>query len=97
MKTILIAAIQKRSILQFSYRDHFRVVEPYAFGVSSANNDVLRCFQIEGTSHRGIVPCWGLMLISEIRDFIVTERFFTLTHHEYRRDDKGVTLIYEQH
>ena len=96
MKGILITAIPNRSVLTFTYREHPRTVEPHAMGESTAGNDVLRCFQTEGTTHGGEVPGWLLMLLSEIRNLQVTENVFTIARPGYKRGDSQMRIIYEQ-
>ncbi len=46
---LLQEAIGKLAIVQFFYRDEFRVVEPHALGVSRSGEYLLAAWQIFGT------------------------------------------------
>lgn len=35
MNEIIIEAIENRKLLEFSYKNHYRIVEPHTYGVSS--------------------------------------------------------------
>lgn len=95
MRDILIAAIRNRHVMSFTYDGLARMVEPHAIGVSTAGNDVLRCFQIQG---RHITPGheWDLCLLSKIRGLTRTGHFFTGERPGYRRGDKGLSVIYAE-
>ena len=96
MKNTIIKAIHDKSILQFTYDGHSRTAEPHAVGLSTAGNDVLRCFQTAGTSSEGKVPDWKLMLLSDIRNLIVTSDHFSTPRPGYKTGDKGMPTIYAQ-
>jgi len=92
----LIDAIKNRNILTFTYRGHPRVVEPHAYGVTTAGNDALRCFQTAGTSRKNKVPDWKLMTVREISNLSVETTTFASARHGYNHDDKGMPHIYVQ-
>ncbi len=94
MDAKICSAISGRRVLSFSYRGHHRVVEPHAHGVSKAGNDVLRCFQISGTSESGDPVDWKLMLVEEIVSLSILEETFAGPRQGYRRGDKGMVRIY---
>ena len=51
--TDICSAIRTRRLLEFYYKGRKRVVEPYCFGRSTADNDLLRAWQISGFSQTG--------------------------------------------
>ncbi|WP_394391639.1 hypothetical protein [Shewanella woodyi] len=91
----LIQAINNRQEISFIYSGLQRVVQPAAVGVSTAGNEVLRCFQIEG---KHITPEheWDLCTVSKISSFKVTGRMFEVDPRGYKRGDKGMIKIHAQ-
>lgn len=89
-------AVETRTILEFTYDEEPRVVEPHAHGVSTAGNEVLRCYQIKGGSVSGTVPGWHLMKISKMVNLNVTDSHFDSPRTGYKRGDKGMKTIYAE-
>jgi hypothetical protein len=96
MNQIISRAIQTRSILEFEYNGHRRVVEPHAYGLSKKSNEILRGYQIEGTTHAGIVPEWFVFEVGHIRDMKMTDRHFEGMRYGYQRGDKSIATIYAE-
>lgn len=80
-------AINKKVIVKIHYDDQThhatgtRFIEPFAYGVSKAGNDVLRAFQVE-TGPNGSVrgaPKWKLFRLDRITDWKPTKTEFQLT------------------
>jgi hypothetical protein len=95
MLQIIIDAIVNRKVLSFTYNGIPRVVEPHAVGVSRAGNDVLRCFQIQG-SHVTSGHEWDLCKISDMSDLSTTGQCFVGEKSGYRRGDRHMTTIYAE-
>ena len=96
MNDIIIEAIENRKLLEFIYKDHHRVVEPYTFGVSSKGNDNLSAFQIDGTSENIVVPDWGLFTIDKIVDLKILNQTFEGTRPKYTKGDSRMIEIYKE-
>lgn len=96
MNNIIIEAIENRKLLEFFYKDHYRVVEPHTFGVSSKGNENLSAFQIDGTSERNNVPDWGLFTIDKIVDLKIMNETFEGTRPEYTKGDSRMIEIYKE-
>lgn len=96
MNTEIKNAVETKAILEFTYDGHHRVIEPHAHGVSTAGNEVLRCYQIAGGSVHGTVPGWHLMKISKMINIVTTNSHFDVPRPEYKRGDKGMSTIYAQ-
>ena len=96
MNILIKNSVKTKTILEFNYDGHHRVVEPHAHGISTAGNEVLRCYQIEGGSVSGTVPGWHLMKISKMVNLSITDSHFDSPRPEYKRGDKGMTTIYAQ-
>ena len=83
----VIDAIQNRYRVKIKYSDEHnnapgqRIIEPYAFGLSKSGNPVLRAFQYNGDSLRGI-PQWKLFRLDRITSWIPTKSVFELQPNE---------------
>lgn len=76
MRDQLIAAIQQRKIVTFTYQGHERRVQPTAFGQSRRRHkDTLQGYQVSGGSNSGDIPHWrgffvegisGLQVLDEV-------------------------------
>lgn len=95
MLNILIEAIKNKSIITFNYKGHYRVAEPHAVGVSNCGNDVLRCYQIDGT-HADYSHDWDLMYVSEIKNLNMSATCFSTARPGYRKGDRGMLKIYAE-
>jgi predicted DNA-binding transcriptional regulator YafY len=76
----------------------YRNIEPYALGVNSKGNTVLRAWLIDGTSRTGkanpkLVPGWRLFRVDRISEISVTLQNFTVPRKGYNSQDKGMTEI----
>jgi len=96
MKDTIIKAIQNKSVLKFTYDGYSRSVEPHAVGLSTAGNEVVRCYQTVEESSESQIPGWRLMMLSHIRDLIVTSDHFASPRSGYKQGDKDMAEIYAQ-
>lgn len=78
MNEIICQAIQEKRLLSFSYKGHNRVAEPHTHGVSTANNECLRCYQVSGGSVSGKVPDWKMMTTNKINGLSITDIHLTI-------------------
>ncbi len=96
MNTLVKTSVETKTILEFNYDGQQRVVEPHAHGVSTAGNEVLRCYQIAGGSNSGNVPGWHLMTVTKMVDLTVTDSHFNSPRPGYKKEDKSLSTIYAQ-
>ncbi|RAP79260.1 hypothetical protein DPR00_34275 [Burkholderia pseudomallei] len=95
MLQTVIDAILNREVLSFTYEGFSRVVEPHAVGVSTAGNNVLRCYQIQG-GHVTPGHEWDLCNISKISRLQVTGQHFLGERPGYRRGDRHMIRIFAE-
>lgn len=94
---VLDLAIDERRILEFNYHGHHRVVCPSAHGFNRAgSNELLRGYQIDGTSRTGIPPVWRMFSVADIRQLVITDRTFDEDLPGYRCGDRGMGLIFTE-
>ena len=76
-----------------------RVIEPVAFGYSKKGNPVLRAWDEEGASHRGLLgtrpmPGWRLFKLDKILTFKPTGETFDTPRPNYNLNgDKSMTSV----
>jgi len=86
-------AIRTMKTLSFIYDGQNRVVEPHAYGVSTAGNECLRAYQIAGGSNRGNVPGWHLFSIRKIMNLCKGDDFLE-PRQNYKPGDRGMSEIF---
>jgi hypothetical protein len=89
------SAIKNREEISFTYSGLHRVVQPTAVGVSSAGNEILRCYQIEG-GHITSGHVWDVCTVSKIQNLEVTGKKFNDDPPGYKPGDKGMSDIYAE-
>ncbi len=94
MNQLIYNAIRERRVLSFDYHGHHRIMEPHAYGLSLAGNEIVRCYQTRGTSEHGTVPSWKICLIAEISGLADTGEHFSGKRDGYARGDKKMTKIF---
>jgi hypothetical protein len=95
MRQTIINAINGRKVLAFTYDNISRTVEPHAVGMSTAGNDVLRCYQTQG-GHVSATHAWDLCELSKMSQLRETGDSFASARPGYRRGDKAMTHIYAE-
>lgn len=76
-----------------------REIEPVCFGYSKAGNPVLRAWDIEGASHRGLlgtrpIPGWRLFRLDKILSFRQTGESFDTPRPQYNPNgDKTMKTV----
>ena len=93
MNSTICNAIINHEYLTFTYDGYSRKVQPAAYGVSRAGNDVLRCYQTAG-GHVTPGHEWDLCLISKISFLSSTGEYFDSVPPGYKKGDKGMSTIY---
>lgn len=75
MLQTLIDAIRNRQVITFSYSGFARTAEPHAVGISTAGNQVLRCFQTHG-GHVTPGHEWDMCQLSRISNLVTINATF---------------------
>ncbi|HFK5526275.1 TPA: hypothetical protein ACGZ99_000307 [Elizabethkingia anophelis] len=93
MNKEIIYAIENQKVIEFYYDGELRIVEPHCYGETTAGNEGLRAFQIDGYSSTGKFG-WRMYDLSKADDITVTEDHFDGPRPGYQRGDKGMSEIY---
>jgi predicted DNA-binding transcriptional regulator YafY len=96
MNIKLRSAITNRNLLEFSYKGHHRVVEPFTYGITPKGNEVLRAYQTDGTSESGAVPDWRLFSVNKIEGLVILDSHFTQARPGYTSGDRAMNIIYAE-
>ena len=91
MNPQIVRAIHERRRLQLRYGWGIRWVEPHAYGVTAEGHEVLRCYQIGGTSSSGRPVGWKLLRVDEITSLNVEEDTFPRPRFDYDPADPAMT------
>ena len=94
MNSIICQAIREMRLLEFTYENHRRVVEPHTYGYDKKNHESLSAYQVAGTSSSGAVPLWRMFHLSEIRDLTLSQQKFSNVRHGYKKGDSRMQTIY---
>jgi hypothetical protein len=66
-----------KKLLQFSYGNHLRVVEPHILGRDSAGHDVLSDYLVRGYSESRKQPYWRFFLLSDLKLLTMLDETFS--------------------
>lgn len=105
----IIDAIKNKTQVIITYSDEKnrapkkRLIEPYVYGISKGGNNVLRAFQYQGDTFRGI-PKWKLFRIDRITSWIPTDNHFNVdpSQNGWTKDiyntngDKSMSVVLNQ-
>ncbi|HZS41377.1 MAG TPA: hypothetical protein VFF06_31325 [Polyangia bacterium] len=90
----LCRAIRSRTLLEFDYDGHHRVVAPYCHGVTRKRAQVLRAIQVGGTSRSGGFGFGKLWHVEKIENLRNTDEPFLPTDPGYNPDDSALAEIH---
>lgn len=95
MNQTIIEAIENQNIIEFYYEGELRVVEPHCYGLTTAGNEGLRAFQVDGFSSSGKFG-WKMYDLGKAEDIEITNDSFNNPRTGYKRGDKGMDEIYAE-
>lgn len=95
MNKIIIAAIEKKLIIELRYHGYARIVEPHAYGRDKSGEEILRCYQVSGGSESGEREGWKLLKIRDIFSIHDVKKSFT-QRQNYKKNDKAMEYMFCQ-
>jgi hypothetical protein len=96
MNSLICQAINEKRLLDFRYDGHHRVIEPHAYGVNDKGHQILRCYQVGGSSESHKSPYWRIFLVSDIHGLQILSQSFAGARTGYKRNDSAMIRIYAQ-
>ena len=89
---IIYDAIENKKTLRFEYNGSERLVDPYAFGLSSYGNPLLRGYQWAGDSLSGKGPGWRVFQVRKMKNVVLEGVYFQPLWGEF---DPNVSWIWD--
>ncbi|AGH95393.1 hypothetical protein [Pseudobdellovibrio exovorus] len=93
MNQIIVDAINNKKMIEFKYNGGVRIVEPHCYGISTAGNESLRAYQVDGYSSSDPKDM-KLFTLSKASDISLLEKHFDGPRPEYVRGDSAMSHIY---
>lgn len=94
MNGIICEAIEKKRLLQFSYEDLTRIVEPHLFGRKTSGNDVLSGYLVGGYTESDHAPYWRNYIVDEMEFVVMLDETFSGAREGYNPDDSSMQVVY---
>ena len=94
MNGIICEAIRKKRLLQFSYDDLTRIIEPHLFGRKTSGNDVLSGWLVGGYTESDNAPYWRNFVVENMEFVIMLDETFTGAREGFNPDDATMEEIY---
>ena len=94
MNTILCDAIAARRLLRFIYDGYERVVEPHAYGINTADHEMLSCWLVGGWSQSETAPGWRNYLVRDMHDIHALAEPFAGPRAGYNAADAAFRQVY---
>ncbi len=88
---IIIEAMECGQLLIFEYSGSSRIVAPFALGVSSEGNPLLRGYQLEGVSRSGKGPGWRIF---QVREMQMVDNYQDYYEYDPKAFDQNYPWIY---
>ncbi len=95
MYQIIIQAIEKRNLLSFTYKNEYRLIEPYTYGISTKGTDVLSAYQVDGDSNSSDILGWRLFSIENIKNLQTLTDTFIPNRDGYNPNDTRMIRIHK--
>jgi hypothetical protein len=94
MDTLICDAIEKRRLLQFTYDDEVRIVEPHLLGRKTSGKDALSAYLVGGYTESDRQPYWRNYTVEKMEFITMLDETFSGARHGYNPNDKTMEEIY---
>ena len=94
MNGVICEAIEKKRLLQFSYGDLTRIVEPHLFGRKTSGNDVLSAYLVGGYTESDNEPYWRNYVVEEMEFVVMLDETFAGAKKGFNPNDDSMETIY---
>ncbi len=93
---VICQAIKRHNLLQFSYDFVETTVEPYAYGTTRGQREVLRAYQVASGSLSDEPQGWKMYVVVEMYQLTMLEDKFINLRAGYTRNDKALHRVFCQ-
>lgn len=94
MLEIVKQAIENRNLLEFTYQNQLRIVEPYTYGTNRNGNELLSAYQIAKECDSIDKLGWKIFVLDEVNDLKVLKNSFKVVRTEHNLDDLKMTSVF---
>lgn len=91
----IIQAVANQNLIQFHYDGGVRIVEPHCYGLTTKGNEGLRAYQVDGYSSTGKMG-WKMFDLANATSLVILEDRFENPRNDYKKGDKGMSVIYRE-
>ncbi|MCT8338573.1 WYL domain-containing protein [Flavobacteriaceae bacterium TK19130] len=95
MNTEIKDAIRNQNLIEFNYDGGSRTVEPHCYGITTAGNEGLRAYQVDGYSSSGRMG-WKMFDLGKASSINVLAETFESPRPGYKKGDRGMDHIYQE-
>ncbi len=93
MNSQICEAIRNMKLIEFYYNGGIRTIEPHCHGVTTAGNEGLRGYQVDGYSESGNLG-WKMFDLGNASSIQILDEAFDGPRPGYRKGDRGMSQIY---
>jgi hypothetical protein len=94
MQDVICQAIKEKRLLELIYEGLTRRVAPHIYGIDSAGEELLSCYEVWGGSE-GVAAGWRSLRLAEISQLKLTSKRFA-PRPEHQRSDGAIARVFCQ-
>ena len=94
MNTQICDAIRAQRLIRFVYDGYERIAEPHAYGISTANHEVVSAYLVGGWSASEGAPGWRKYLVRDMHDIHALAETFAAPRPGYNPDDRQMRQVF---
>lgn len=96
MLEIIKQAIENKNLLEFTYKNQLRIVEPYTYGTNRNGNELLSAYQIAKESTSSDKLGWKIFTIDEVNNLKILKDNFKAIRSEHNFDYLRMSSIFSR-
>jgi hypothetical protein len=94
MNTMICDAIRARRLIRFVYDGYERIAEPHAYGISTANHEVVSAYLVGGWSASEGAAGWRKYLVRDMQDIYALAETFEAPRPGYNPADRQMRQLF---
>jgi hypothetical protein len=94
MQDVICQAIREKRLLELQYEGQARRVAPHVYGIDSAGDELLSCYEVWGGSD-GEPAGWRSLRLAQISELTLTTKRFA-PRPEHQRTDGAIARVFCQ-
>lgn len=94
MQDMICQAIREKRLLELQYEGQARRVAPHVYGIDSAGDELLSCYEVWGGSD-GAPAGWRSLRLAQISELTLTTKRFA-PRPEHQRSEGAIARVFCQ-